>query len=377
MKILIRAGIAFTKGGPVSDVYIGMNDGKIEAISKKEPEDYEDAELSIGGDTRLVAQGFITTHSFIQLYPFRYRIFSGKVNANDIVSEMTEKDAYHFALLGAYHLLRSGVTSVVVTEPFVEHVARAVRTVGLRPIVTAEVNCNWSKGDWKRNFQSLYSKWKSKDSSGIVIKLCDEAEAEEVFAISRDYGIPVLVERTIDLSKLKGELSPHIIALGGGARKDLEIIRKNSLKLSFTPTLEVCKFPLSAYRPSIALDLTPSFDIRDELGIAVSRLLLTAEEAVKAVTEWGYSQLNIAESLDVGNITDLIIFNINEPPSYPIDREMPFESLIFSSYNLETVIINGEAILDGGLPLNVGGKDISEANEVVKEFDERRNMEKN
>lgn len=374
MKILIKAGIVFTKDGPLKDVYLGMNDGRVEAISRKEIEEYEDAELSIGGEDRLVSQGFLTTQTFLQLYPFRYRIFSGRSNANDIVSEMTDRDAYYFALLGAYHLLRSGVTSAVVTEPFVENVARAVRTVGLRPIVTAEVNCIWSKGDWKRNFQSLYAKWKSKDNSGIVLKLCDEAEAEEVFAISKEYKIPVLVERTVDLTKIKAELSPYIIALGGGSRKDLEAIQKNSLRLSFTPSLEVSRFPLSSYKPSISLDLTPKFDIRDELSIATSRLLLTAEESLKAVTEWGYSQLNIVESLSVGSNVDLVIFQANEPPSYPIDKEMPFESLIYSSYNLETVIVNGEAVLDGGLPLNVGGKDINEANEKVKEFDERRNV---
>ncbi|AWR96610.2 amidohydrolase [Acidianus sulfidivorans JP7] len=378
MKILIKAGIAFTKDGPVNNVNIGMSDGKIEAISEKEIEDYYDAELSIGGENRLVSQGFVTTQTFLQLYPFRYRIFSGKANANDIVSTLSEKDVYYFSLLGAYHLLRSGITTSVITEPFVEHAARAMKLVGLKPIITAEVNCNWSKGDWKRNFQSLYSKWRSKDNSGIVLKLCDESEADEVFALSREYKIPVIVERTVNLSNIKeGDLSPYIIALGGGSRKDLEIIQKNSLRLSFTPSLEVCKFTLGSYKPSISLDLTPKFDIRNELSISTSRLLLTAEEAVKSVTEWGYSQLNLNSSLSVGNTADLVIFQADEPPSYPLDREMPFESLIFSSYNLETVIIDGEAVLDGGLPLNVGEKDISEANEKVKEFDERRKMEKN
>jgi cytosine/adenosine deaminase-related metal-dependent hydrolase len=374
LKILIKAGIAFLKdSSPVPNAYIGVNDGKIEAISKRELEEYDDAELIVGGFDRLVSPGFVTTQSFIQLYPFRYRIFSGKTNPNDLISTMTSKDAYYFSLLGAYHLLRSGITTVVVTEPFVEQVARAVKTVGLRPIVSAEIGCNWIKGDWKKNFESLYSKWISKDESGIVLKLCDEDEAEEAMAISNEYKLPILVDRNVNLKRINN-ISPYTIALGGGSRKDLEKIRKNNLNLAFTPSLEVCKFTLGAYKPSISIDLTPKFDIRNEMGIATSRLLLTAEEAFKAVTDWGYSQLKISGGISVGNTTDILIFEVNEPPSYPIDKEAPYESLIYSSYSLETVIINGEAVLDGGVPLNVGTKDIEEANRKVEEIGK---MEKN
>lgn len=75
---------------------------------------------------------------------------------------MTSKDASYFSFLGAYHLLRSGISTVVVTEPYVEQAARAVKTVRLRPIVSAEIGCNWIKEYWKKNFVSLYSKLISK-----------------------------------------------------------------------------------------------------------------------------------------------------------------------------------------------------------------------
>lgn len=147
----------------------------------------------------------------------------------------------------------------------------------------------------------------------------------------------------------------------------MEKISKNDLNLAFNPSSEVCKFFLGAHKPSISID-KPKFDIRNEMGIATSRLLLTAEEAFKAVTDCGYSQLKISWGISVGNTTDILIFEVNEPPSYPIDKEAQYESLIYSSYSLETVIINGEAVLDEGVPLNVGTKDIEEANRKVEEI---------
>ncbi len=376
MKVLVKAGLVFTKDLPLRDVYIGINNEKIEVISKDEPEDYDDAELSIGGLDRLVSPGFISIQTFLSLYPFRYRIFSGKLNANDIVSVMDEKDVYYFSLLAGYHLLKTGITKIITADPKPEHAARALTTIGLKPIIAVSVGCNWGSSDWKREFKALYSRWSTKEENRVIIKLCDEEDAEEVFGISNEYKIPVLVDRSVNLSRFK-EIPRNTIALGGGSRKDLEVIRKENLGLSFTPSYEICKFTLGSYMPSISLDSTPGYDIRTEMGIATSRLLLTSEEAFRSATIWGYKQVGIEEGIERGSLTDLIIFEVNEPPSYPLDKESPFESIIYSSYNLETAIVGGEAILDGGVPLNIEIKDLEEANRRVEEIDgKHRNMEK-
>jgi len=39
--------------------------------------------------------------------------------------------------------------------------------------------------------------------------------------------------------------------------------------VAFTPSFEVSKFPLSQYDPAISLDLTPKYDIRHEMSVAV------------------------------------------------------------------------------------------------------------
>ncbi|EZQ10849.1 MULTISPECIES: amidohydrolase [Acidianus] len=372
MKVLIKSGLAFVEGSPIKNVNIGINEGRIEVISRNQIEEYNDAELVISGNDRIVSPGFIVAQSFIQFYPLRYRIFSGKININELISSMDSNIAYHFSLLGAYHLLKSGVTTVLVTGPFVDSAARAVKQVGLKPIVAVGVGCYWDKGDWKKNFISMKERWGNSDSQGVVLKLCDENYVEEVFHVAKEFNSIVLLDRTVDLRGIKAENYPRLVGLGGGSRKDLEVIKNARGSISFIPSFEVSRFPLGSFKPSISIDLVPSFDIRSEMMSATTRLLLTAEEAFKASTEWGYLQLGIEGGiLSVGKSSDIIIFQANEPPAYPMDIRSPYETLIFSSDNLETVIRDGEAILDGGVSLNIGSKDIDEASEKVEEIDKR------
>lgn len=373
MKSIIRAGIALGADNPLKNVYIGVNESKIDVVSNEEPAGYEDAELNIGGWDRLVSPGFISIHTFITLYPFRYRIFYGKVNANDMLSTITNNDAYHLAILGAYHLLRSGITTVVFSDKYSDSVARAISNVGLKPIIAIPSGCNNSPDDWEREFKSMYSRWSYSGSNNVILKVCDHTKAKEVFEIAKEYNVAVLVERTVNLSEFKKEDLPKtVIALGGGSRVDLSYVKKNGLYLAFTPSFEISKFPLSEYKPSLSLDLVPSYDIRQEIAFASTRLMLTPEEAFRSVTLWGHKQLGINSGyLGVNADADIAIFEYREPPAFPLDYLSPYESLIFSGYSIETVFVNGESVLDGGVPLNVGLKDVEEGLKRVEEIDKK------
>jgi len=370
MKTIIKAGIALGSAKPLKKVYIGINDAKIDVVSTSELSGYEDAELEIGGWNMVVSPGFISLHTFLSLYPFRYRIFSAKLNANEIINVLSSHDVYYFALLGAYHLLRSGVTSVVFSDKFSDTVARAVEAVGLKPIIAVPVGCNNSPDDWNKEFKMLYNRWSHAGANNVILKVCDQSLAKEVFEVAKEYKVSVLVERTVNLSSFND--LPDVIALGGGGRADIETIRKKGLKLSFTPSFEVSKFPLSEFKPSISLDLVPQFDIRYEASVATTRMYLTVEETFNAITFWGHSQLGLNSGiLSSGSDADLVIFRYEEPPAFPLDINSPYESLIFSNYYLETVLVNGEAVLDGGVPINVGLKDVEEGIRRIEEIDKR------
>ena len=373
MKSIIRAGLALGAEYPLKKVYVGINNNKIDVISYEEPSGYEDAELDVGGWDRLLAPSFISIHTFLTLYPFRYRIFNGKINANDLLTVISNNDVYHLALLGAYHLLRSGVTTVVFSDKFPDPVARAVTNVGLRPIIAIPTGCANSPDDWEKEFKLMYNRWSHQGYNNVILKVCDQDLVKEVFELAKQYEVAVLVERTVDLRLFKREDLPKtVIALGGGSRVDLDFIKSNNIYLSFTPSFEVSRFPLSEFKPSISLDLTPMFDIRHEAAYAATRLMLTAEEAFRAITAWGYKQLGInSGSLEINSNADLVIYEYREPPAFPLDFNSPYETLLYSGYSVETVFVDGESVLDGGVPLNVGLKDVEEGLKRVEEIDKR------
>ncbi|WP_245544551.1 amidohydrolase family protein [Metallosphaera yellowstonensis] len=370
LKILITSGLAYLKDGPVKGANIGVNESRVEAITKEIPPDFEDAELQIGGKDRIVSPGFVTTHTYLSLYPFRYSLVSGKLNVNDLVSVLTPKDIYSLSLLASYHLLRSGVTAAVTADPSPESAARAMMSVGLKPFLAVGVGCNWGPSDWKREFKVLRERWGGPEGR-VLLKICDQQELEEALHVASEARVPVLLDRLVTLEGIS-QVPNYTTALGGGSRQDLEAVKRLGAGLSFLPSMEVCKFTLGSFSPSISLDASLRYDARVELGFAISRLTLTPDEAFKALTSWGYQALGIKGSLEVGAVPDLVVFQVGEPPSYPLDRSSPYETLIFSTGVPETVIVGGEPVLDGGVPLNVGIKDIEEAEEVVQEIAGKR-----
>ncbi|QKR00559.1 amidohydrolase [Metallosphaera tengchongensis] len=378
MKILIKAKLAYVKDEVLRGVYLGIDNSKLVSITREEPEEFEDAELILGGEDRILSPGFISVHTVLSLYPFRYNLVSGRQNVNDVISVLGQKDVYSLSMMGAYHLLRSGVTTAVTADPFPESVARAMIKVGIRPIIAVPVNCSWGSSDWKREFKVLYDRWKGQDTR-IVFKLCSQEETDEVVGLSREFKVPILVDRLVDLSQSKGLTSNDlIVGMGGASRGDLEFIRERKLGISFLPSIEVCKFTLGALLPSVSLDLSLSYDIRRELGYAVSRLLLTPEEAVRSGTLWGYRQLRLNYPLELGVTPDFALYQVNEPPFYPLDYSSPYETLLFSTGVPETVVVGGEPVLDGTVPLNVGLKDVESAQEIVRDIGGKKStLEKN
>ncbi|ACP34414.1 amidohydrolase [Sulfolobus islandicus Y.G.57.14] len=372
MKVLIKSDLVLGAPKPLRDVYIGIDEGQIKVISKEQPEDYDYAEYVIGGKNRVVAPGFVTTHSFLYLYPFRYRIFSGKANAFQLMSTLTPNDIYYFSLMGAYHLLKTGVTTVVTSGPNLDMTARAISEVGLRPVLAVGVDCPDSKEDWEREFTTLYNRWSNKNENRVILRLCSNEYSKEVFELSQQYNFPVLLERFVSLENINGK-PVNVIGLGGGARKDLDIINQKGFHLASTPSYEVSQFPLSQYKPSISLDLSPTFDIRHEISTTITKLILTPEEALNAMTVWGQLQLKYNDRgvLENGKVADLVVFEVKEPPTFPLDYESPYESIVFNLSTPETVLVGGEAVLDGGVPLNIGIKHIEKAIERLEGIDKK------
>jgi cytosine/adenosine deaminase-related metal-dependent hydrolase len=374
MRLTIAADALVSVRGVIGDSKLVIDSGKLKGVVRRN-EEVEDVELELGGSGRVATPSFVSVHTFLTLYPFRFSVFNGLKNATELYSVMTSNDAYYFALLASYHLARTGVSSVVFSDPYPDTVARAVQEVGLRPYIAVGVGCPESRSDWKNEFNVLFQRWSAKGRRDVMLKLCTDEELDEVFAVAREAKTLLVVDRTVPLHELetKGYIREvPILALGGGTRSDASLIKKYGIHVAFTPSFEVSKFPLSQYDPAISLDLTPKYDIRHEMSVAVLRLMLKPDEAFKASTVNGCEVLQLdCGTFENGAEADVAVFEFREPPSYPFEPASPYESLVFSGCSLETLVVKGEPVVDGGVPLNVGLAQVEEATGRVQEVDKR------
>ena len=374
MKLTVRADAFVDFKEVLRPSKLVIEEGKIKG-SVKPDEEVEEVELELGGRGRISTPAFVSLHTYMSLYPFRFGIFSGHRNATDLLSVMTENDAYHFALLSAYHLAKSGVSAVAFSEPFGDTVARAVTEVGLRPYIIVGAGCWESKSDWKSEFKVLFQRWSSYGRKDVMVKVCETEELDEAVGVAKEAGTTVILDRTVPIhivekKGLIGEVP--LLALGGGARSDIDLVKKYKIPLAFTPTYEISKFPLSEYDPALTLDLSPRYDIFHELSIATSRLILKPDEALKAGTFRGFQLLGLeAGVFEIGKEADLVVFEFREPPNFPFDNLVPYETVIFGSHSVETLVVKGEPVVDGGVPINVGLSHVEKALEKVREVDER------
>lgn len=385
VKILIEAGLIVGTSEPIKNAYIGMESGVISVISNEKPPSFDDAELLLGGKNRIVTPGFIGFEIYPSAYPFRFRLFSKKLTLKDLYSILTNNDIYQFSLISAYHLVKTGITTAIINDKNVDTAARAFLEVGIRPILIVNVGCEPFPADWEKELRLISGKW---GTNGIALKICDRNELKEVLDVAAQYNILTLLDKNVlvddtVINQLKSYNKPiRLVALGSN-RRDVDLLAKQGVGVVIDPNEEITYKSLSSLKPAISIGLSPSQDIKQGVSSLVLKSIISPQEAFYSLTQWGYSLAGAKGGyIEVNSPTDLLIFSFEEPPSFPIDYNSPYSTALFATYNLETVIIDGEAYVDGGVPLNVGIKDVESAVERLNEIDKRsgkkaRTMEEN
>ncbi|MCY0859082.1 MAG: amidohydrolase [Sulfolobaceae archaeon] len=382
MKILIEAGLIVGTAESVRNAYLGIDSGIVNVISKEKPPSFEDAELLLGGKNRVVTPGYIGFDIFPSVYPFRFKLFSKKLTLKDIYSTLDNNDIYQFSLISAYHLLKMGITTAVISDKNVDTAARAFMDVGIRPLITINVGCNDFPQDWEKELRTVSSRW---GLNNVVLKVCDQNELKSVLEISSQYKILTILDNNVTISpELYNELIKNQnirLAAISTKRNDIDLLIKSGAGILINPYKDDVQ--VKGAKLGISLGLSPTQDIRQDISSLVLKGYLSARDAFFALTQWGCSIAGVKGGyIEVNSPTDILIYSYEEPPSFPIDYDEPYSTVLFSTYNLETVIIDGEAYLDGGVPLNVGIKDVEKAIERLNEFDKRsgrkaRPLEKN
>ncbi|MCD6428159.1 MAG: hypothetical protein J7L12_00910 [Desulfurococcales archaeon] len=126
VKILIKDVTVFTLSSRhdllIDRGYVFIKDGTIAGVGKGEPpEDLQYPELLVNGSGRLVMPGLSSAITSVTLYPLRYRL--GGISwseVGDYLSVLTRTDVYYLAALTFVELATRGVSSVMVTDIYLD-----------------------------------------------------------------------------------------------------------------------------------------------------------------------------------------------------------------------------------------------------------------
>ncbi len=324
--------------------FIYLEDASVKKIGKDEPpEEYELAELYLSANNRLVMSGTISPATYVSFYPFRYLLLKGLVNPFEILSVLSVDDYYYISLMAGYELVKNGVTTIGVLDQENMHaIIRGLFEIGLRLILLVDPYVN--------DIDKLINEWEGKENRVHVY---------------------ALVESSIDARRLSEKLGVNKIVakpskMPGGAKILIDppgMIRPNDTIITF-PNLH--RWTSGA---GLAIGLAPHYSMLDVAcrlwitGKATSReALIHISSRVAEI--FGLERIGV---LAEGARPDIIVLDFSEPPSWPL---VPFEDIVYdmlleAHHRVETAIVNGEVIVDGGEPLNVGYDKVYKAKEKI------------
>ncbi len=356
VRILVRNGIIL-EGKDLAPIkgYVYVKDDMIEYVGEGEvSEEHEVAELHINAKDKIVLPGTISPITWVSLYPFRVLLVSGLVKPHEVVQVLSRDDVYSASILAGYELLKHGVTTVGVLDQYnLDQVVRALYDIGLRILVLVDPYVN--------NLELYMKEWDGKDNRVKVY---------------------VLVESPVDARRYADEFGKdRIVSKPGKMIAGTTIYVDPPTIVSPNHTvITVLALDRWVKGCGLALGISLKYSMFDLALTLASKRSVGFKEALKHSSLITAKAMGLDKigSLSKGYKADLVILNTSEPPGWPpnpIDHDVYYEYIMSLSGRVETVIVDGETILDMGEPLNVGYEKIYKAKEklssIVEEYYER------
>ena len=154
----------------VPDGHIVIQDGRIERITG-DPLDYSaypGAEI-VNMNHKAVLPGFFNAHTHIAMVPFRGIVHDQGNVLYDIVwpieTALSDEDCYHFARLGALEALKAGNTTVADHYFFMDMIAEAITSIGIRGVVgetVMDLGGPFASTDSLEKGLSFWEKWQNR-----------------------------------------------------------------------------------------------------------------------------------------------------------------------------------------------------------------------
>ncbi len=346
-----------------------------------------------------------------------------------IEEHMTANDIYVGALLTAVESIMGGTTTVNTMYHYMpeENEAKAFADAGLRGVV-GHVCFSWRKEDDKKMLENLAKNWHGKSGGLIRVSVDPHApytvdpeymkELKVVCAeLNEKYGskeAPVIwhihvAETSDEPDKIKkafnvdlkggimdyldslSVLDEHVIAAHCVAlkEKDITVMRDKQVKVSHNPISNLkLASGVSPVPKMLEQDVTVSlgtdspcsnnsadmFEVMKTTAIlhkGVNRnpTLMNAQQVLRMATLGGAEALswnNCIGSIEVGKKADIAIVNFAKPHLCPVYNEVSHLVYAANAADVETVIINGEMVMENRQLNTLNVEEVMEMAEKAK-----------
>ncbi len=401
MKILIKNCNLISVSNQRAQYEEGMDilieGNKIKAIDMNI---IEECDKVIDATNKIVMPGLINTHSHIPMSIFRETIDGYKTQdwlEKEIwprEDKLTNKDIYWATLLSCVEMIETGCTTINDMYFFTDDIIKAALESGVR-LQTSRTLIGHGDNDGGRleELNNLMEKYKDQETisfnAGIhglytsdraYVKKCveyasqmqipihmhfceNEQEREDII---RDYGVQNPADIVKDDFKGIHNILAHAVKL---SEEDLKILKETNSYIAHCPISNLklgCGIaPISEMvNNGICVSLgtdgqgsgsnldmfeTMKFTALLQKGIKEKPELMPAYEVIKMATINGAKALQLDDkigSIEEGKLADLIILNLDDVLTQPINNV--FSEIVYNvkGSNVETTIVNGQILME-------------------------------
>ena len=403
MKILIKNATLISMNEErekiEKNVDIEITDNKITQIAKNIESDSEEKVIDATG--KIVMPGLINTHSHVPMSIFRETVDG--YNLQDwlekkiwpMEDKLTESDIYYGSKLSFIEMIKTGCTTINDMYFMTDDIINAAIDTGIRLQTTRTLmNMNEEDGIQRlKELDELLEKYRNKNelitfNAGIhglyttnlqYVEKCIEfakekellvhmhfcenkKEVEDIKNIYKENPIDILEKEFIGVKSILA----HCVKL---SKEDIKRLSKLNISVSHCPVSNLklgcgianinemienninVSLGTDGQGSGSNLDLfeTMKFTALLQKGIQENAVSMPAYEVLKMATINGAKALNLEDkigSLREGKIADIIILNLNDVVTNPVNDIVSDIVYNAKGTNVETTIINGNILME-------------------------------
>lgn len=412
MSILLKGGEALTLSGN-SDIYhnmcIGIKDTRIDYVGEYRQGMDKEYNRVLDCRGKLVMPGFVNAHNHAAMTMFRnyaddMKLMDWLFKKIFPLEDKLDKDiVYSGTNLAILEMIKGGTTTFCDMYFFMEAAAEAVGESGIRAALARGLSGESGDDlDYRlKESLELYNNFHNSFDGRIKVMLsphsvftCSVPYLEKVVRKSRELNIPVQVhlsetkEEVINCKEKHGvspvklldsigmlsesTVAAHCVVVDDD---DIDILRERRVNVVHNPgsnmklasgVAPVTKMMEKGINVCLGTDGASSnnnLDILEEMRMATylqkvfndDPTALPVDDVLNMATVNGAKALGFKEcgSIEIGMAADIIIIDIEKPHYYP--KYNIKSALVYSgnSSDVETVIINGQIVMEKGIVLTM------------------------